>query len=288
MDFGKEGKKIVMEYVPKVFTGILIIILTYIVAKIIQYGISNLKIKKINDKLPESNGNQKILLETFSKIIFWIIFLYGFIIALKNFGIDISSLIVILGSAGLALALALQGTITEIAAGFMIMLLNYYDIGDLVSIQVGGDTIMGIIDSFDLFTTTIQDPDRRNHRLPNTTIVKSHLINYYKNKEISVGFELSISNNNDIDINTLMDSLRQTVELDMNQFITNKDMIDILVYDMSASGTKLYIRIPIESINYVSAKFAGQKIIREFCAKNGLRLLDNHYSSVKSGSTYYS
>ena len=55
---------------------------------------------------------------------------------------------------------------------------------------------------FDLFTTTLQDGDKKNHRLPNTSIVKSHLINYYKNKEINVGFELSISNNNDIDIQT--------------------------------------------------------------------------------------
>jgi small conductance mechanosensitive channel len=288
MDLIKDGKKLILDVAPKIFTGILIIIVTYIIAKIIQYGVSNLKIKGIDTKSAQSSGSQKILLETFSKIIFWIVFLYGFIIALKSFGVDISSLIVILGSAGLAIALALQGTITEIAAGFMIMLLNYYDIGDLVSVQIGGDTTMGKIENFDLFTTTIQDPDRRNHRLPNTTIVKSHLINYYKNKEISVGFELSISNNNDIDINTLINSLRQTVELDMNQFITNKDMIDILVYDISASGTKLYVRIPIESINYVPAKFAGQKIIREFCGKNGLRLLDNHYSSVKGGSQYYS
>ena len=288
MTLVENGKKMVMEAVPKVFTGILIIIVTYIIAKFIQYGISNLKITGMDTKKFESNTNQKLLLSTFSKIVFWIIFLYGFIVALKNFGIDISSLIVILGSLGLALALSLQGTITEIAAGFMIMVLNYYDIGDLVSIQVGGDTTMGKIENFDLFTTTIQDADRRNHRLPNTSIVKSHLINFFKNKEISVGFELSISNNNDVDINTLMDSLKQVVETDISEFITNKDMIEILILDMSASGTKLYVRIPIESVNYVPAKFAAQKVIREFCSKNSLRLLDNHYSSVKGGNSYYS
>ena len=215
-------------------------------------------------------------------------FLYGIITALKSFGVDISSIVVILGSAGLAIALALQGTITDIASGFMIIALNYYDMGDLVSIQSGGDNTFGKIDNFDLFTTTIKDGDRRIHRLPNTTIVKSHLINYYKNKDISVGFEVSISNNNNIDIDTLMESLKKTIETSVNQFITDKDMIQILLLDMSASGTKLYIRIPIESINYLPAKFAAQKVIREFCSKNELRLLDNHYASVNTGNSYYS
>lgn len=288
MDLLKESQKRFLDVAPKIFTGVLIIIITYIVAKLIQYGISNLKIRGLNTTSSESNSNQKILLDTFAQIIFWIIFLYGFIIALKSFGVDISSIIVVLGSAGLAIALALQGTITEIAAGFMIIVLNYYDIGDLVCIQSGGSSTMGKIDSFDLFTTTIQDGDRTNHRLPNTTIVKSHLINYYKKKEISVGFEISISNNNDIDIDGLMKSLKQVIETDISEFITNKDMIDILILDMSASGTKLHVRIPIESINYIPAKFTAQKVIREFCSKNSLRLLDNHYANVKGGNSYYS
>jgi len=193
-----------------------------------------------------------------------------------------------LGSVGLAIALSLQGTITEIAASFVIMFLNYYDLGDLVSIQVGGDHIMGKIENFDLFTTTLQDGDKKNHRLPNTSIVKSHLINYYKNKEINVGFELSISNNNDIDINTLMESLKQVIQTDFTEFLKNKDMIEIFIIDMSSSGTKIYVRIPIESVNYMHAKHSAQKIIREFCSKNALRLLDNHYANVKGGNSYYS
>ncbi len=284
----EKGKKMIIEIVPQFLSGLLIIIVTYIVAKVIQYGISNLKIKSFDSKINASTSNQKILLTTLGNIMFWVIFLYGFVIALKSFGIDISSLIVVLGSLGLAIALSLQGTITEIAASFVIMFLNYYDLGDLVSIKVGGDQVMGKVDSFDLFTTTLKDGDKKYHRLPNTSIVKSHLINYYKNKEINVGFEISISNNNDIDINTLMESLKQVIQTDFTEFLKNKDMIEIFIIDMSASGTKIYVRIPIESVNYMHAKHSAQKIIREFCSKNELRLLDNHYANVKGGNSYYS
>lgn len=282
MDLIKDGKILLIETFPKIVKGIMIIIIAYIFAKFVKMTISNINFNKDNT----SHYNQKLVMSTFSTIIFWIIFLYGVIIALKCFGVDLSSLLVIVGSVGLAIALSLQSTITEIAAGMMILGLNYYDIGDLVSIENGSDKIFGKIYNFDLFTTTIKDSDRLNHRIPNTNIVKSHLINYYKENEINVGFELSMSNNNEVDINNLIESLKQTIIIDVKEFIINVELIEILVIDMSASGTKLYVRIPVESKNYIPARNTSKKVIREFCAKNSLRLLDNHYTTIKGD--YYS
>ena len=225
---------------------------------------------------------------TIGNIVYWLIIIFGVILSLKYFGIDVSSLLVVLGTVGLALGLAMQNTLTEMISGIMILLLNYYDLGDLISIQVGSENIFGKVEHFDLFGTMIKDSDRRIHRVSNTSIVKSHLINYYKNKEVSVGIEVSISNNNTtIDINSLLDTLKDTVEVELSNYITDKELISVFISDMSKTGTQIYVRIPVESENFLPARSQTRKVIREFCNKNSLLLLDNFYQSNRT-TNYYS
>jgi small-conductance mechanosensitive channel len=269
---------------PDYIKGIIIIIITLIIAFIVKNRINNIK---LNIRKEDSIENNIIMMLAVSNIVYWGIIGLGVIISLKYFGIDISSILVVLGTAGLALGLAMQNTLTEIISGIMILLLNYYDIGDLVSIQIGSDNIFGKIDNFNLFTTIIKDSDRVVHRVPNTSIVKCHLINYYKNKEVSIGFDISISNNNNnIDINTTIDSLKTVIETQLENYVTDNSLINILISNMSSSGTQIHIRIPIESINYLPGRDEAKRVIRDFCAKNSLLLLDNFYKEGKT--SYYS
>ena len=281
MDIIKSSKAKLTEIGPKIITSIIIIIVSFIIAKIIYQVIISKTVDTVNTEKAKKNMiNNRIIIETFASIIYYLVIVIGFLIALVNLGIQLSSIFVILGSVGLAIALSIQGTISNISAGIMILLLNYYDIGDLV--QVNG--IIGKIDRFDLFTTNFRDANNVILKFPNNMIISSVLTNYTKNEDILVVFSVKVSNNNDVNYDTLIDALKDAIEKYCT-YLTNKDNIKIIISDMAESGTKFDIKVPIKSVNYLSALYLSQQIVRDVFVNNNLLLLDNSYLPQHSGSS---
>ena len=281
MDIIKSSKAKLIEFGPKIITSIIIIVVSFIIAKVIyQVIISKMVDTPTTEKEKKNMLNNRIIIETFASIIYYLVIVIGFLIALVNLGIQLSSIFVILGSVGLAIALSIQGTISNISAGLMILLLNYYDIGDLV--QVNG--IIGKIDRFDLFTTNFRDANNVILKFPNNMIISSVLTNYTKNEDILVVFSVKVSNNNDVNYDTLINALKDAIEKYCT-YLTNKDNIKIIISDMSESGTKFDIKIPIKSVNYLSALYLSQQIVRDVFVNNNLLLLDNSYLPQNSGSS---
>ena len=281
MDIIKSSKAKLTEFGPKFITSIIIIIVSFIIAKIIyQVIISKTVDTPTTEKSKKNMINNRIIIETFASIIYYLIVVIGFLIALVSLGIQLSSIFVILGSVGLAIALSIQGTISNISAGIMILLLEYYDIGDLV--QVNG--IMGGVDKFDLFTTTFRDSNNVILKVPNNMIISSVLTNYTKNEDVLVVFSVKVSNNNDVNYDTLIDALKDAI-VKYCTYLTNKDNIKIIISDMSETGTKFDIKIPIKSVNYLSARNLSQQIVRDVFVNNNLLLLDNYYFSQNGGAS---
>ena len=281
MDIIKSSKAKLIEMGPKIITSIIIIIVSFIIAKVIYQVIISKTVDTASTEKEKKNMlNNRIIIETFASIIYYLVIVIGFLIALVNLGIQLSSIFVILGSVGLAIALSIQGTISNISAGLMILLLNYYDIGDLV--QVNG--IIGKIDRFDLFTTNFRDANNVILKFPNNMIISSVLTNYTKNEDILVVFSVKVSNNNDVNYDTLIDALKDAI-VKYCTYLTNKDNIKIIISDMSESGTKFDIKIPIKSVNYLSALYLSQQIVRDVFVNNNLLLLDNSYLPQHSSSS---
>ena len=273
MDIIKSSKAKLIEFGPKLITSIIIIIVSFIIAKIIYQVIISKAVDTANTEKAKKNMiNNRIIIETFASIIYYLVIVIGFLIALVSLGIQLSSIFVILGSVGLAIALSIQGTISNISAGIMILLLEYYDIGDLVQVN----SIMGGIDKFDLFTTTLRDSNNVILKVPNNMIISSILTNYTKNEDVLVVFSVKVSNNNEVNYDTLIDALKDAI-VKYCTYLTNKDNIKIIISDMSDSGTKFDIKIPIKSVNYLSARNLSQQIVRDVFVNNNLLLLDNYY-----------
>jgi len=281
MDIIKSSKAKLTEMGPKIITSIIIIIVSFIIAKVIyQVIISKTVDTSTTEKSKKNMINNRIIMETFASIIYYLVIVIGFLIALVNLGIQLNSIFVILGSVGLAIALSIQGTISNISAGIMILLLNYYDIGDLV--QVNG--IMGGVDKFDLFTTTLRDSNNVILKIPNNMIISSVLTNYTKNEDVLVVFSVKVSNNNEVNYDTLIDSLKDAIEKYCT-YLTDKDKIKIIISDMADSGTKFDIKIPIKSVNYLAARNLSQQIVRDVFVNNNLLLLDNYYFPQHGGAS---
>lgn len=267
MNYPKVIQKLVRNNIPKLGIYIVILLLFYLLA----LGVSNyIKIFLGNN---DTTSNNKIILETFSQISFYAILSVGIIYILVKLGFNLNTILVLIGSAGLAIALALQNSITNVASGFIILFLQYYDIGDLIEIN----NTLGHVDSFNLFNTTIKDLDDVSTNIPNTTIVNGALTNYYKNKDMHLSFFVTISNyDNSININDL--SSKIVNELQNNcTYVTDKDNVKVKIYDLSKEGTKIKVVVPIESKNYINAKYMAQEIVRELMRINNVYLIDYYY-----------
>jgi len=119
------------------------------------------------------------------------------IFILGRFGIQTTSLVALLGAAGLAIGLALQGTLSHLAAGVMLILFRPFKLGDVV--EAGGHS--GTVKAITLFTTEIATPDNVQIIVPNGTIWSASITNYsvYDTRRIelilgvSYGADLSVA-----------------------------------------------------------------------------------------------
>lgn len=154
-----------VEYTPKLILSLIIFIASYYVAqyykdRIISQGDKNmtkeeLKKKKVN-----------LLYYQMGYIIYYMILFVGSIFAILNLGISSATILTVLGTLGLSIALALQGTITNVTSGIYITLNRLFSIGDMIKVN---DNI-GMIKSFNLFNTVIIDNNNKESIIPNSII----------------------------------------------------------------------------------------------------------------------
>jgi small conductance mechanosensitive channel len=260
----KKGKEKIPSMMPKIIMSVACFVAFYVLA-IFVYN----QIVKYN----QENENNKIVLEPLAYFAYYVIICIGISIILVNLGIELNSLFVILGSIGLTLGLALQSTISNIASGVMILLLNYYDIGDLIEF---GPTL-GYVDKFDLFTTTIKDQNGVFIKVPNATITGAPITNYSKYEDVILAFVVTLSSNN---VSEKYDELIREINAKLAAectYATNKDEISVDVLNLSASGTQLKINVPIKSRDYLAAKYLSQQIVRNVITEKKLLMVDNSY-----------
>jgi len=96
------------------------------------------------------------------------------IAALGQLGIQTTSFIAILGAAGLAIGLALQGSLANFAADFLMIILRPFKVGDFIE----GAGVAGIVEEIQIFTTTLKTPDNKMIIVPNAKLSGDNITNY--------------------------------------------------------------------------------------------------------------
>lgn len=131
------------------------------------------------------------LTKFFSNLARYAVLIVGLITCLTVFGIDITTFAAVIGAAGLAIGLALQGTLSNFSAGVMLLFFRPFKVGDVVS--VGG--ITAAVNEISLFTTSFDTMDNRHYIVPNSEIYGSTIENithYPKRRvEVNVGTDYS-------------------------------------------------------------------------------------------------
>ena len=119
-----------------------------------------------------------------------------FVVALGQFGIQTTSIIAVLGAAGLAIGLALQGTLSNVAAGIMLLLLRPFGVGDWIE----ANGISGTVREIGLFATQIDTFENVYISVPNSSIWSSIIINHSRHDERRMDIDIGIGYESDLDV----------------------------------------------------------------------------------------
>ena len=145
-------------------------------------------------KLLEKAQVDQTLISFLGNVLYYLLFTVVIVIALGNLGIPTTSIVAILGAATLAVGLALQDSLGNLAAGVMIILLRPYRVGDFVEIN-GED---GFVSDIQIFHTTLTSRDNKTIFIPNSDVMSSNIVNYSKTEWVRVDLVYGIGYGDDL------------------------------------------------------------------------------------------
>ena len=149
----------------------------------------------IRDWLNKSSRIDRTLAPILAALVRYGILTLTVVVTLGNFGVETTSIIAVLGAAGLAIGLALQGTLSNVAAGLMLLFLRPFKVGDWV--EAAG--VSGSVREIGLFTTTIDTFDNVFISVPNSAIWTSNIINHARYGTRRMDLDIGISYDADLD-----------------------------------------------------------------------------------------
>ncbi|PAF52266.1 mechanosensitive ion channel family protein [Helicobacter sp. 13S00477-4] len=169
--------------------------------------------KFISKKIKKTICKKDPILGNFiSQVVFIALFIIVIITMLSNIGVQTTSILTIIGTAGVAIALALKDSLSSIAGGIILIILRPFKKND--TIEIG--SIIGNVESINLFNTTIRLPDDKLAILPNRNIANANIINCTDSDKRRIEWVFHIKYTNDIE------QIRQIIQ----NVISKMDKID--------------------------------------------------------------
>ncbi|AZO21158.1 mechanosensitive ion channel [Mesorhizobium sp. M1E.F.Ca.ET.045.02.1.1] len=166
-----------------------------VILLVVGYFVAGLAERSIFAGLSHIHGFDATLRHFFSKIVRYAILILVVIMVLGQFGVQTASIIAAIGAIGLAIGLALQGTLQNIAAGIMLLALRPFRIGE--SVEVG--SVAGTVEEIGLFATKLRTVEGVYILAPNSTLWNQPVRNFTRNGVRRTDISLSIGSWNDID-----------------------------------------------------------------------------------------
>ena len=188
------------------------------------------------------------------------------IIVLGQFGIQTTSLIALMGAAGLAVGLALQGTLSNVASGTMLLVLRPFRVGDYIT--AGGAETGGTVREISLFNTVLITPDLQYVAIPNSQIFSNTITNFTREPNRRINIIVGIDYEDDIGAAqaVLLDIMRSDARI-------HAEPAPIApVNELAASSVNLIARCYVDNTEYWNVYFDMQKAIKERFDQAGITI----------------
>jgi small conductance mechanosensitive channel len=216
---------------------IVLALLIFLIGKRIARAITNLVTKAMT-----RNDVDVELVGFFNSLIYWGLFAIVIITSLGQLGVQTASLIAVLGAAGLAIGLALQGSLSNFAAGVLIILLRPIRVGEFV--EMAGAS--GRVENIRIFTTELRTGDNKCVIIPNARVLDSNIVNHSSTGTRRVDLMFGIGYDDDID------KARAVIKniVDQDPRVLDEPATQIAVSELADSSVNFVVRPWVKTDDY--------------------------------------
>lgn len=228
-----DNQDLIVSYVIKFIVAILILI----IGKIIANSVANLMGRGMTRK-----GVDGAVISFLSAIIKSVIFIAAILMALSQVGVQTTSFIAILGAAGLAIGLSLQGSLANMASGVLIITFRPFRAGEYV--DAGG--VSGTVNEVNIFQTILKTPDNKVVYVPNAQITGQPITNY--SREDTRRVDLLIGVSYDADLHKTKEVLESVLKAD--ERLLKEPAWNIQVHALNNSSVDFIVRPWVKATDY--------------------------------------
>ncbi len=241
-----KGMDFVTEYGPKIIGAIIIYIIgSWVIGKIVKLARKGMSKSNYDESL------QKFLLN----LVTWALKIFLIIMVISKLGVETTSFAAIIAAAGLAIGLALQGSLSNFAGGVLLMIFKPYKIGDLVEAQ----GVLGSVKEIEIFTTKLITPQNKLAIVPNGAMANGNIINYTAEGKMRVDTSVGIGYGED---------MKKAKEVLLEMLVANPKVLkdpapSVNVEELADSSVNLAVRPFCKPEDYWDVYFAtieGSKI----------------------------
>lgn len=222
----------------KVIAALAIFIIGRWIAKGIRRGVR---------RMMEKGDADPIIIGFVGSIVYIALLAFVVVAALGQLGIQTTSFIAILGAAGLAIGLALQGSLANFAAGFLMIIFRPFKVGDFI--EAAG--VAGVVKDMQIFTTTMKTGDNKTIIIPNAKLSGDNIINYSAEENRRVDMTVGVAY--DADLSKVRDVLNDIISKDGR--IMSDPPPQVVVGELADSSVNFIVRLWTKSEDYWGVKF---------------------------------
>jgi small conductance mechanosensitive channel len=262
MDFSIDFEKLIPQIQEWLaFYGLRIIaaIAIFVIGRWVAKGLRS-ALKRVMTK----NKVDQTLVSFVCSIIYTVLIVFVVIAALNQLGIQTTSLVAIMGAAGLAVGLALQGSLSNFAAGVLMIIFRPFKAGDYIE----GGGVSGTVEEVQIFTTYLTTPDNKEIIVPNSKIMGDNIINYSAKETRRIELVVGVGYGDNLDQARAI--IKQILEAD-TRILKNPEPM-IVISELGDSSVNFSIRPWVKTADYWGTYFDLLETIKKSFDREGISI----------------
>ncbi|WP_060982705.1 small-conductance mechanosensitive channel MscS [Vibrio splendidus] len=258
-----------IQYGVNIISALIILFIGNLIVKAVANSVSKVLQKKKMDRA---------VVEFIHGLVRYLLFVIVLIAALGRLGVQTASVVAVIGAAGLAVGLALQGSLSNFAAGVLIVAFRPFKSGDYV--EIGG--VAGSVDSIQIFQTVLTTPDNKMVVVPNGSVIGSPITNYSRHETRRIDLMIGVSYNADLQKTKAL--LTKICESD--ERVLKEPGVQVGVHTLADSSVNFVVRPWVSTAEYWNVYFDLMQAIKEGLDKEGIEIpfpqMDVHMNKVEA------
>jgi small conductance mechanosensitive channel len=212
-------------------------------------------VKRLIEKIMTKNKIDPTLISFVSNLVYITLLVFVVVAAINQVGVQTTSFIAVIGAAGLAIGFALQGSLANFAAGFLLIIFRPFKVGDYIE----GAGVSGIVEEIQVFVTQLKTPDNKTVIIPNSKLTGDNIINYSAKDTRRVDLVVGVSY--DADLSQARAILNDILSADDR--ILKDPAPQIAVSELADSSVNFVVRPWVNTADYWNVFFDTTETIKK-------------------------